>query len=148
MTFSGSLIAYAKLAERVISGKPTLFKGQHIVTGLVLAAIVVCGIVFFLNPAEMYPAFIAALVLALIMGVFFTIPIGGADMPVAICLLNSYSGLAACASGFVISNNVLIVAGSLVGASGLILTNIMCKAMNRSLANVLVRRTRIRPAAP
>jgi NAD(P) transhydrogenase subunit beta len=137
VTFSGSLIAYAKLAERVISGKPTLFKGQNILTGLVLASIAVCGVVFVLNPAEMYPAFIVALVLALIMGVLFTIPIGGADMPVAICLLNSYSGLAACASGFVISNNVLIVSGSLVGASGLILTNIMCKAMNRSLANVL-----------
>ena len=137
VTFSGSLIAYAKLAERFISGKPTLFKGQHIVTILVVLAVVACGIVFFMNPSEMYPAFIAALALALVLGVLLTIPIGGADMPVAICLLNSYSGLAACASGFVISNNVLIVSGSLVGASGLILTNIMCKAMNRSLANVL-----------
>ena len=137
VTFSGSLIAYAKLAERVISGKPTLFKGQHIFTGAVVLGIVACGVVFFLNPSEMYPAFIAALVLALALGVLLTIPIGGADMPVAICLLNSYSGLAACASGFVISNNVLIVSGSLVGASGLILTNIMCKAMNRSLTNVL-----------
>ena len=136
VTFSGSPIAYAKLAER-ITGKPILFRGQHIVSGTTLAAASVCGIVFILNPAEMYPVFIAVLVLALILGVWMTIPIGGADMPVAICLLNSYSGLAACASGFVISSNVLIVSGALVGASGLILTNIMCKAMNRSLFNVL-----------
>jgi NAD(P) transhydrogenase subunit beta len=85
----------------------------------------------------MYPVFLVAVALALVLGVLTTIPIGGADMPVVICLLNSYSGLAACASGFVISNNVLIVSGSLVGASGIILTQIMCKAMNRSLANVL-----------
>jgi NAD(P) transhydrogenase subunit beta len=136
VTFSGSLIAYAKLAER-ITGKPILFKGQHIVSGAFLFAAVVCGVLYVANPAGAYPVFIVAAVLALTLGVLLTIPIGGADMPVAICLLNSYSGLAACASGFVISNNVLIVAGSLVGASGLILTNIMCKAMNRSLANVL-----------
>ncbi len=136
-TFSGSLIAYAKLAEKVISGKPTLFKGQNIIGGAALAAVVLCGVLFVANPTDAYPIFIAAMVLALLLGILMTIPIGGADMPVAICLLNSYSGLAACASGFVISNNVLIVSGSLVGASGLILTNIMCKAMNRSLANVL-----------
>jgi NAD(P) transhydrogenase subunit beta len=80
---------------------------------------------------------VSTITLALIIGVLATIGIGGADMPVIICLLNSYSGLAACAAGFVINNNVLIVAGSLVGASGIILTNIMCKSMNRSLANVL-----------
>ena len=90
-----------------------------------------------MDPAANYPIFIATVVLALILGVLVVIPIGGADMPVVIALLNSYSGLAACAAGFVIQNNILIVAGSLVGASGLILTNIMCKAMNRSLANVL-----------
>jgi NAD(P) transhydrogenase subunit beta len=136
-TFSGSLIAYAKLAEKVISGKPTLFTGQNIIGAAALAGAVICGALFVANPADAYPIFIAAMVLALLLGILMTIPIGGADMPVAICLLNSYSGLAACASGFVISNNVLIVSGSLVGASGLILTNIMCKAMNRSLTNVL-----------
>jgi NAD(P) transhydrogenase subunit beta len=137
VTFSGSLIAYAKLAERFITGKPILYKGQNIVSGLILAGVVVGGVMYIANPSGTYPIFIATAVLALILGVLLTIPIGGADMPVAICLLNSYSGLAACASGFVISNNVLIVSGSLVGASGLILTNIMCKAMNRSLTNVL-----------
>jgi NAD(P) transhydrogenase subunit beta len=94
-------------------------------------------VAYVIDPASTYPVFVVAVVLAFVLGVLSTIPIGGADMPVVICLLNSYSGLAACASGFVISNNVLIVSGSLVGASGIILTNIMCKAMNRSLANVL-----------
>ncbi|MCP4641777.1 MAG: NAD(P)(+) transhydrogenase (Re/Si-specific) subunit beta [bacterium] len=136
VTFSGSIVAYAKLAGR-ISGKPVLFKGQHIVNLLVFAATVVLGVVYVINPSAAYPVFIVVAVLALVLGILSTIPIGGADMPVVICLLNSYSGLAACASGFVISNNVLIVSGSLVGASGIILTAIMCKAMNRSLANVL-----------
>lgn len=136
MTFSGSLVAYAKLAGR-ISGKPTLFRGQQLLNALVLIAVVACGVAYVINPGGMYPVFIVAAGIALLLGVLTTIPIGGADMPVIICLLNSYSGLAACASGFVISNNVLIVSGSLVGASGIILTNIMCKAMNRSLANVL-----------
>ncbi len=136
VTFSGSLIAYAKLAGR-IGGKPVLFGGQQIVNGFLAVCIIVLAVLFVLNPGGVYPIFIAAIALALIMGVMLTIPIGGADMPVVICLLNSYSGLAACASGFIISNNVLVVAGSLVGASGIILTKIMCKAMNRSLANVL-----------
>jgi NAD(P) transhydrogenase subunit beta len=90
-----------------------------------------------MGPASHYPLFLCIVIGSLILGVLAVIPIGGADMPVVIALLNSYSGLAACAAGFVIMNNVLIVAGSLVGASGLILTNIMCKAMNRSLANVM-----------
>lgn len=136
MTASGSLIAYGKLSER-INSKPFLFSGQQIFNALLLAAIVGCGVAFAWNPTEMYPVFIVAIVLALILGVMATIPIGGADMPVVISLLNSYSGLAACAAGFVISNTVLIVSGSLVGASGIVLTAIMCKAMNRSLANVL-----------
>jgi NAD(P) transhydrogenase subunit beta len=136
ITFSGSMIAYAKLAEK-ISGKPVLFKGQQIVNGaLLLVAIVACAMLC-LNPASMYAAFIGMVVVSMILGVLVTIPIGGADMPVVIALLNSYSGLAACAAGFVIMNNVLIVAGSLVGASGIILTSIMCRAMNRSLANVM-----------
>jgi proton-translocating NAD(P)+ transhydrogenase subunit beta len=136
VTFSGSMIAYAKLAER-ISGKPVLFSGQQIVNSLLLLAVALCGIAFVINPAGMYIPFLVAIGLALVLGVMATIPIGGADMPVVISLLNSYSGLAACAAGFVIKNTVLIVAGSLVGASGIILTSIMCKAMNRSLANVL-----------
>jgi len=136
VTFTGSVIAWGKLSEK-ITGKPVLYKGQQIVNILILAAILACGVMYTINPAANYPVFIATVVLALILGVLVVIPIGGADMPVVIALLNSYSGLAACAAGFVIQNTILIVAGSLVGASGLILTNIMCKAMNRSLANVL-----------
>jgi len=135
ITFSGSLIAYAKLAEK-IDGKPLLFSGQQVVNGaLVIAAVLL--VIVFASSANAYPALILLIILALALGVLAVIPIGGADMPVVIALLNSYSGLAACAAGFVILNNVLIVAGALVGASGLILTSIMCKAMNRSLANVL-----------
>ncbi|HEX9745990.1 MAG TPA: NAD(P)(+) transhydrogenase (Re/Si-specific) subunit beta [bacterium] len=138
VTFIGSIIAWAKLAEK-IDGKPVLFAGQQIVNGVLLVAILICGIMFIAQPTSGYANIIFAIivVLSLILGVLAVIPIGGADMPVVISLLNSYSGLAACAAGFVINNNVLIVAGALVGASGLILTNIMCKAMNRSLANVL-----------
>jgi NAD(P) transhydrogenase subunit beta len=136
VTFSGSVIAWAKLSE-IISGKPALFSGQKIVNGLIVIAILAAGILYSMNPVESYPIFIAIVILSLILGVMAVIPIGGADMPVVISLLNSYSGLAACAAGFVIQNNILIVAGALVGASGIILTNIMCKAMNRSLANVL-----------
>jgi NAD(P) transhydrogenase subunit beta len=136
ITFTGSLIAYAKLAERMDS-KPVLFSGQKIVSGLFLLGAVGLGVAFVMNPAAMFPIFVAGVVVAFILGVLLTIPIGGADMPVVIALLNSYSGLAACAAGFIIQNTVLIVSGSLVGASGLILTAIMCKAMNRSLLNVL-----------
>ena len=138
VTFTGSMIAYAKLAER-IDGKPTLFTGQQLVNALIVVAVLVSGVVYVMNPcAELSQIlFYVTVFLSLVLGVLVTIPIGGADMPVVISLLNSYSGLAACAAGFVISNTVLIVAGSLVGASGIILTNIMCKAMNRSLAHVL-----------
>ncbi len=135
ITFSGSLIAYAKLAEK-IDGKPFLFKGQQGVNAGLVAGAVLLVILFAAAPHG-YSLLILLIVLALALGVLAVIPIGGADMPVVIALLNSYSGLAACAAGFVILNNVLIVAGALVGASGLILTAIMCKAMNRSLANVL-----------
>ena len=137
VTFSGSIIAYAKLAEKFISGKPILFRSQKFVNALLLVALVLAGILWCAHPAGRYPLFLLIAGLSLILGVLAVIPIGGADMPVVISLLNSYSGLAACAAGFVILNNVLIVAGCLVGASGIILTNIMCKAMNRSLANVL-----------
>jgi NAD(P) transhydrogenase subunit beta len=138
VAFSGSLVAYGKLAGR-ISGRPVLFKGQQWINAAIFAAIVAGGILLAYQPtgALSYEVFVAIMVLSLVLGVFGVIPIGGADMPVVIALLNSYSGLAACAAGFIILNNVLIVAGSLVGASGLILTGIMCKAMNRSLTNVL-----------
>jgi len=136
VTFTGSIIAWGKLSE-IISGKPFLYTGQHIVNGFVLILLVSGGIYYCLNPLNAHQLFLGLVILSLILGILVVIPIGGADMPVAIALLNSYSGLAACAAGFAITNNILIVAGSLVGASGLVLTNIMCKAMNRSLANVL-----------
>ena len=136
VTFSGSLIAWGKLAEVLPSGAK-LFAGQRFVNGGLLVALIVCGVLFVLHPQPDSPYFIAVLVIAFVLGAMAVFPIGGADMPVVISLLNSYSGLAACAAGFAINNNVLIVSGSLVGAAGIILTNIMCKAMNRSLANVL-----------
>ena len=138
LTFTGSIIAYGKLSE-VISGKPFIYKGQQFVNGLLLLVILLVGINMLFLQGMISPneTLLLLISLAFVLGVLFVIPIGGADMPVVIALLNSFSGLAACAAGFVITNNVLIVAGSLVGASGLILTNIMCKAMNRSLANVL-----------
>ena len=136
VTFSGSIVAWGKLAEALPSGA-LLFTGQRLVNGALLAALVACGAFFVHAPSVDSPYFVAVLALALALGVMAVVPIGGADMPVVISLLNSYSGLAACAAGFAINNNVLIVSGSLVGAAGIILTNIMCKAMNRSLANVL-----------
>jgi NAD(P) transhydrogenase subunit beta len=136
VTFTGSVLAFAKLAE-LVTGRPVTFRGQHIVNGLLLAAAVLSGVIFTLVPESSYAILILGIVLALVIGIFAVLPIGGADMPVVICLLNSYSGLAAAAAGFVLANNMLIVAGSLVGASGIILTQIMCKAMNRSIGNVL-----------
>lgn len=141
VTFSGSLVAWAKLREIWIGNfgisKALVFPGQQIFNSALLLAIVITGLLFVMNPVDGHTFFLAVVALSFLLGVMAVIPIGGADMPVVIALLNSYSGLAACAAGFVIQNNILIVAGSLVGASGLILTNIMCKAMNRSLANVL-----------
>lgn len=138
VTFSGSGIAYGKLSERMNS-KAILYSGQQFVNIVVVLATLACGVIFVMQPDAQiaYILLMVTIVLSLILGVLATIPIGGADMPVVISLLNSYSGLAACAAGFVIGNTVLVVSGSLVGASGIILTNIMCKAMNRSLANVL-----------
>ena len=138
VTFTGSMIAYAKLEEKMNS-KPLLFSGQQIVNGILLLTVVIGGALFILFPdtPAVYFLFLLIVAISLVLGVMVTIPIGGADMPVVISLLNSYSGMAGCAAGFVLGNTVLIVSGSLVGASGLILTNIMCKAMNRSLANVL-----------
>ena len=140
VTFSGSLIAYGKLSE-ILPGRQITFKGQRIVLIIVfLAALFLGGHLIFdfsLSGWSSLYTFLLLIFFALVIGLLITLPIGGADMPVIIALLNSYSGLAASAAGFVINNNVLIVAGALVGASGLILTNIMCKAMNRSLANVV-----------
>ena len=138
VAFSGSIVAYGKLAGK-ISGRPILVKRQSLINILILVAILICGIFLVFKPIGIlaYLVFLAMVVLALSLGVLSVTPIGGADMPVVIALLNSYSGLAASAAGFILLNNVLIVAGSLVGASGLILTGIMCKAMNRSLGNVL-----------
>lgn len=136
LTFSGSVVAWAKLKE-VITGRPILFKGQQIVNAVIVLGVVMGGVVFAINPVDGFMIFVGLIVFGLLLGITSVIPIGGADMPVVISLLNSYSGIAGCLAGFVIQNNALIVTGSLVGASGIILTNIMCKAMNRSLANVL-----------
>jgi NAD(P) transhydrogenase subunit beta len=138
VAFSGSLVAYGKLAGK-ISGRPILFKRQALINILILAAVVICSLFWIYEPRGIFAYLVFLLIIAfsLSLGVFSVMPIGGADMPVVIALLNSYSGLAASAAGFILLNNVLIVAGSLVGASGLILTGIMCKAMNRSLGNVL-----------
>ena len=135
LTLSGSFIAFGKL-QGFISGQPIVFPGQQIVNGILGVALLVAGIMTVLEPSYMN-RFILTIAISAILGVSLTVPIGGADMPVIISLLNSYSGIAAAATGFVLMNNGLIIAGSLVGASGIILTNIMCKGMNRSLANVI-----------
>lgn len=135
VTLSGSLIAFAKL-KGIMKGAPITYRGQHVINGLIVAMVLVFAIMLVLDPSN-WKMLIGILALAAVLGITSVIPIGGADMPVVISLLNSYSGLAAAATGFVISNNILIISGALVGASGLILTNIMCVAMNRSLGNVL-----------
>jgi NAD(P) transhydrogenase subunit beta len=136
MTFTGSILAWGKLSE-VMNSAAIVFGAQRVVNALILVAIIVCSVMFVMNPSVDSPYLYAVIGLSFLFGVMAVLPIGGADMPVVISLLNSYSGLAACAAGFAINNNILIVAGSMVGAAGIILTNIMCKAMNRSLANVL-----------
>jgi NAD(P) transhydrogenase subunit beta len=134
ISFAGSLVAFAKLQE-LMSGRPIVYPAQQIVNGIVAAAIVIGSIVVAVGQAQ--PPFWLVGVLALVLGVAIVLPIGGADMPVVISLLNSFTGLSAAASGFVLHNNVLIVAGTLVGASGTLLTQMMSRAMNRSLGNVL-----------
>lgn len=136
VTFSGSILAWAKLSERII-GRPIVFKGQVVTNIAVLTLALVFAVMLINEPNSSHWQW-AVFCVALVMGLLVVLPIGGADMPVVISLLNSYSGIAACAAGFALQNNLLIVAGALVGASGIILTNIMCKAMNRSLVNVLV----------
>jgi NAD(P) transhydrogenase subunit beta len=144
ITFSGSVIAFGKLAglgkySRLFSSAPVVFKGQHIVN-LVLALVMIAfGVVFFgAAPEAQWPPFIAMTALAFVLGLLIIIPIGGADMPVVISMLNSYSGWAAAGIGFSLNNSMLIIAGSLVGSSGAILSYIMCKAMNRSFFSVIL----------
>ena len=144
ITFTGSFVAFGKLSGR-ISGNPISFPGMRVLTVLaLLGALAATGYIIAgagAFPAETSVVVTGALVLgglALLLGILLVIPIGGADMPVVVALLNSYSGLAAAATGFVLDNIVLIVSGTLVGAAGIILTMIMCEAMNRSLANVLL----------
>lgn len=144
VTFWGSLVAFGKLQELKAFRKPFSVPGQQAING-VLATAVVLLTIWMVSGGDLrigtdgngWMFYVLMAVVASVLGVLLVSPIGGADMPVVIALLNSYSGLAAAATGFVIDNNVLIIAGSLVGASGLILTKIMCKAMNRSLTNVL-----------
>lgn len=138
ITFTGSIYAWGKLSGK-LGGSALTFPGQKAFNALLALGIIATGIAFTLDASGSigYPLLIAVMALSLLLGIFAVMPIGGGDMPVVISLLNSCSGLAASAAGFVIANNVLIVAGCLVGASGLILTVIMCKAMNRTLANVL-----------
>ncbi|MBN1404296.1 MAG: NAD(P)(+) transhydrogenase (Re/Si-specific) subunit beta [Opitutales bacterium] len=137
ITFTGSILAYLKLSAK-ISGSAICFKGQKAFNALLALAMVAALVAMCMLPLETaYPVMIAVIALALLLGIFGVLPIGGGDMPVVISLLNSFSGLAAAAAGFTIANTVLIVSGCLVGASGFILTIIMCKAMNRTLANVL-----------
>ena len=138
ITFTGSVYAWGKLSGK-ISGQAKVFGGQKAFNLIITLGVLIAGILYATAPNGDYAfaLFIAFVVLSLLLGIFGVMPIGGGDMPVVISLLNSCSGLAACAAGFVIQNNVLIVAGCLVGASGLILTIIMCKAMNRTLGNVL-----------
>ncbi|WP_372778722.1 NAD(P)(+) transhydrogenase (Re/Si-specific) subunit beta [Litorivivens sp.] len=138
LTVTGSLIAFAKLQE-IMPGQPIGFPGMTGFNGLLLIGALASSVMLAIDPSNaMY--FWLAIGLAAILGLTLVLPIGGADMPVVIALLNSYSGIAAAFAGFVMGNTVLIVSGSLVGASGLILTNIMCVAMNRSLPNVLFGR--------
>ncbi len=142
VTFTGSVIAWGKLAGR-IPGPPVLFAGQQVVNVVLLVGALTAAALFASvgEPGPLteskYTAYLALVGIGLALGILSVISIGGADMPVVVALLNSYSGLAACATGFIIVNKVLIVSGALVGASGLVLTTIMCRAMNRSLANVL-----------
>ena len=136
VTLTGSFVAFGKL-KGFINGRAIMYSGQHAINALLFVGILVLSVMVILNPnVELW--MLCVLGIALVLGVLVVIPIGGADMPVVISLLNSYSGIAACATGFVLNNQVLIIAGALVGASGIILTQIMCKAMNRSLVSVLL----------
>ncbi len=136
ITFTGSIVAFAKL-QGIMRGAPILFKGQQVINSILLIATFVLVVVAVMTLENAAPYVLGIIGVALVLGYMFVIPIGGADMPVVISLLNSFSGIAAAATGFVLSNNSLIISGSLVGASGIILTNIMCKGMNRTIWHVL-----------
>jgi len=139
ITFTGSLVALLKLQGKLKKGQPILLPARHYITfGLLFASFVFGGIAVAAGASESIVWVLALAAVSLILGILLTIPIGGADMPVVVSLLNSYSGVAASMAGFVIGNPLLIIAGAMVGAAGLILTQIMCVAMNRSLLNVLV----------
>jgi NAD(P) transhydrogenase subunit beta len=146
VSFAGSMVAFAKLQE-LIQGRPIVYPGQQIVNALLVAAVVAAGIAIVAGAERQW--LIAALIGgSLLFGVLFVLPIGGADMPVVISLLNAFTGLAAAATGFELENNVLIVSGMLVGASGTLLTLLMGRAMNRSIANVLFGAFGQLPAGP
>jgi len=140
ITFSGSVIAFGKLSGkykfRLFQGAPVTFSGQHPLNLLLALAMLACG--FWFMATQAWTPFIAMTVIAFALGVLIIIPIGGADMPVVVSMLNSYSGWAAAGIGFSLNNPMLIIAGSLVGSSGAILSYIMCKAMNRSFFNVIL----------
>jgi NAD(P) transhydrogenase subunit beta len=140
VTFSGSVIAFGKLSGtykfRLFQGAPVVFSGQHALNAVLGIATIALGVIFAFT--ESWPAFFAMLALSFVLGVTIIIPIGGADMPVVVSMLNSYSGWAAAGIGFSLNNSMLIIAGSLVGSSGAILSYIMCKAMNRSFFNVIL----------
>jgi len=136
VTLTGSMVAWAKLQE-VMTGKPITFPAQKVVNALLFLIIVALGVWLVVDANAPQAAFFAMVAISLLLGVLLVIPIGGADMPVVISLLNSYSGIAGAMTGFIIQNEVLIISGALVGSSGIILSQVMCKAMNRSLANVI-----------
>ncbi len=135
ITFTGSIIAFGKLSGK-LSGKPLRFAGQHWLNLLLGIVMLGFGIAFFMSPS--WTPFLIMTAIALVLGVLLIMPIGGADMPVVVSMLNSYSGWAAAGIGFTLNNNMLIIAGSLVGSSGAILSYIMCKAMNRAFFNVIL----------
>jgi H+-translocating NAD(P) transhydrogenase subunit beta len=138
VTFTGSVIAFAKL-QGMISGKPLLLPGRHVINLLMLIATIVLGVLFVMAPGtegQMY--LLAATIITFVLGAHFVMAIGGADMPVVVSMLNSYSGWAASAAGFMLSNDLLIITGALVGSSGAILSYIMCRGMNRSFVSVML----------
>jgi len=143
ITFSGSVIAFGKLAGlgkmfRLFSSAPVIYKGQHLLNLILAIVMIGFGVAFFLAEGKAWTPFLVMLGIAFVLGVLIIIPIGGADMPVVISMLNSYSGWAAAGIGFSLNNTMLIIAGSLVGSSGAILSYIMCKAMNRSFISVIM----------
>ncbi|MDE1903714.1 MAG: NAD(P)(+) transhydrogenase (Re/Si-specific) subunit beta [Alphaproteobacteria bacterium] len=135
ITFTGSIIAWGKL-QGVITGKPLVFPGQHVINALL--GLVLVGLIVWFVMAQLPVTFWAVVALSLLLGFLLIVPIGGADMPVVISMLNSYSGWAACGIGFTLANSLLIITGALVGSSGAILSYIMCKGMNRSIFNVIL----------